>query len=342
MFVFVSLIGGIGQSEFQRKLMFPSKKLGVALVGLGNYSEKKLATSILRSKYCYLSGIVSGSQEKINWWSKKFNIPQNNCYNYQNFDSIINNPAVDIVYIVLPTFMHAEFTIRAAKAGKHVICEKPMAMSSEEAEKMINACKNANVKLGIGYRLYYEPHHLRLQEIVQRKTFGNIISIESSFGFKIKNKFNWRLDDKLGGGAIMDLGIYPIQNACKLMGELPISVIAQNKNDTIYWEFEFKNGVIVKSFTSFLFYTDRLKVIFENGCCELSPAFDLSNINGIPIDKRLRLFTKNYHAIKQIDDFAYSVLNNSSPKCSGEVGIRDIQLIEKILKAVETETKTFI
>jgi len=299
-------------------------------------AKKKLVTSILRSKYCYLSGIVSGSPEKTNRWSKFFNISQKNCYNSQNFDSIINNPAIDIVYIVLPTFMHAEFTIRAAKAGKHVICEKPMATSSEEAEKMINACKNANVKLGIGYRLYYEPHHLKLQELVQFKTFGNIKGIKSSFGFKLQNKFNWRLDDKLGGGAIMDLGIYPIQNACRLMGEQPISVKASNENDQINWVFEFENSVMVKSYTTFSEYIDKLSVTFENGTCELSPAFDLSNIKGISIDKKTPLYTKNYQAIKQIDDFACSVLNNTIPKCSGEEGKSHILLIEKIRLALET------
>ena len=133
-------------------------KLGIALVGLGTYSTHELAPSLQETEHCYLAGIVTGTPEKATSWAKKYNIPETNIYNYDNFDSIIHNDDIDIVYVVLPNAMHAEFCIRAAKAGKHVICEKPMAVSVVECDAIIEACKSANVKLGVGYRLHSEPY----------------------------------------------------------------------------------------------------------------------------------------------------------------------------------------
>lgn len=126
------------------------KKLGYALVGLGSYSEFQLAPALKDAQHCYLAGIVTGTPEKEQIWMDKYDIPKKNVYNYENFDDIANNPDIDIVYVVLPNSMHAEFCIRAAKAGKHVVCEKPMAMNVTECNAMIEACENAGVKLGVG------------------------------------------------------------------------------------------------------------------------------------------------------------------------------------------------
>src|SRR5690349_9596312 len=133
-------------------------KLGVALVGLGYYSTDLLAPALQQTKNCYLAGIVTGTPSKAEEWKKKYNIPEKNIYNYQNFDSIANNPDIDVVYVVLPPSMHKEYVVRAANAGKHVWCEKPMAITAQECEEMINACKKNNRSLAIGYRLQHEPN----------------------------------------------------------------------------------------------------------------------------------------------------------------------------------------
>ena len=134
------------------------KKLGVALVGLGSYSTYQLAPSLVDCELCYLAGIVTGTPEKEKIWQDKYNIPDTSIYNYENFDNIVSNDAIDIVYVVLPNSMHADFAIRAARAGKHVICEKPMAVNVEECDAIIEACNKANVKLSVGYRLHSEPY----------------------------------------------------------------------------------------------------------------------------------------------------------------------------------------
>ena len=135
------------------------RPLGIALVGLGNYSANKLAPALQETRFCRLAGIVTGTPAKAEEWSRKYDIPKGNIYTYDTYDDIAGNPDIDIVYVVLPNGMHAEYSIRGAEAGKHVICEKPMANTVEECRQMIGACKAAGVKLQIGYRCQYDPHH---------------------------------------------------------------------------------------------------------------------------------------------------------------------------------------
>ena len=153
--VITTLPSFVTQSEEWKKT-YTGKKLNIALCGLGNYALM-LASGIEISEYCHLAGIVTGSPEKALKWKAQYNIPDKNIYNYQNFDEIINNKDIDLVYVVLPNGLHKEFVIRSAKAGKHVITEKPMAISVADCDEMIKACNENNVQLAVGYRLHYEP-----------------------------------------------------------------------------------------------------------------------------------------------------------------------------------------
>ena len=150
------------------------EKLGVALVGLGNYATGQLAPALQETTKCELAGIVTGTPSKAETWKKKYDIPEENVYNYENYDRIADNEDIDIIYVVLPNGMHAEYTIRAAEAGKHVLCEKPMATSVQECEDMIAACDTAGVKLSVGYRLHFEPHHQRVMTLGQDEVFGPV------------------------------------------------------------------------------------------------------------------------------------------------------------------------
>ena len=281
----------------------PVKKLGVALVGLGNYSTLQLGPALQQTENCYLTGIVTGTPEKAKTWAAKYNIPQGNIYDYQNFDQIRNNPDIDIIYVVLPNFLHAEYTIRAAQAGKHVICEKPLAMNVSEGEKMLAACKRANVTLGVGYRLFYEPHHQKVRRLGTSKEFGNIKLIESSLGFTRPSPESWRLDKKIGGGgAIMDLGVYAIQGARRTVGEDPIAVSAQAFNfdkkhfkdiyETVLWQFEFPSGAVANCSTSYAAYVDRLYTTCEKGWLEISPAYNAGGIKARTSKGDMKLTSK--------------------------------------------------
>src|SRR5687768_5224850 len=176
------------------------KKLGFALVGLGSLSEHQIAPALFeKTKHCKLTGLVSGHPDKAKEWAKKYGVPEKNIYTYENFDQIKNNPEIDIVYVVLPNGMHAEFTVRAAKAGKHVLCEKPMAISVKQCDEMIAACKAAGRKLAIAYRLHFEPNNLELVRLAREKTLGSVKVIETAAGFPIGDPKQWRLDKALAG-----------------------------------------------------------------------------------------------------------------------------------------------
>lgn len=142
-----------------------ANKLGIALVGLGSYSAAELAPALQETQHCYLAGIVTGTPSKTDDWKKKYNIPDKNIYTYQSFDSIKDNPDIHIIYVVLPNSMHADYVVRAAKAGKHVICEKPMAVKVADCDRMIQACKDAGVMLSIGYRLHFEPYNKEMMRL---------------------------------------------------------------------------------------------------------------------------------------------------------------------------------
>jgi predicted dehydrogenase len=327
-----------------------TKKLGVALVGLGSYSKDQLAPALLETKHSYLSAIVTGTKEKEEIWVNKYNIKKENVYNYTNFDTIVNNDDIDIVYIVLPNSMHAEFTIRAAKAGKHVICEKPMATSVEDCQKMIDSCNKANVKLSIGYRLHFDPINGYLMELGQNKVLGKM-NTEAGFGFTLKNPKKWRLQKTLaGGGPLMDLGIYALQAAIYMFGELPISLWAkdttkdivffnkQNIEGSLEWEMTFPSGkALCKTSYEEDFYC-YITATTEKGEIELNPSFTYGGIKGKTPNGSIKIENVNQQAL-QIDAFALNILNDTKSIVSGEMGLRDMYIIEKIYESANANSK---
>jgi predicted dehydrogenase len=326
------------------------KKLGVALVGLGSYSTNQLAPALQLSTKCYLAAIVTGTPEKAAKWKAQYNLSDANIYTYETFDRIADNKNVDIIYVVLPNSMHHEFVIRAAKAGKHVITEKPMSVSVKQGEEMIAACKKANVRLFVGYRLHFEPFNLEAARVGQKKEFGKVKLVETSMGFKIGDPTQWRLKKSLaGGGAMMDVGIYAIQGARYSTGEEPVSVTAQEYktdrqkfkevDETIFWQMEFPSGAISNSSTSYATSTERLFLSAENGWLELRPAFGYGPIAGKTSKGPLTLPVVN-HQQYQLDGMATCILENKESDASGEEGLKDMRIIEAIYRSIETGRKT--
>ncbi len=325
------------------------KKLGIALVGLGYYAEFKITPGLLESKNCKLAGIVTGTPAKAAKWKEKFNLADENIYNYQNFDRIADNKNINVVYVVLPNSMHPEFVIRAAKAGKHVITEKPMANSVKECEEMIAACKKANVKLYVGYRLHFEPFNLEATRVGQQKIFGKVKVVESAMGFKIGDPTQWRLKKAMaGGGAMMDVGIYAIQGARYSTGEEPISVTAQEYktdpikfkevDETIFWQMEFPSGAVSSSITTYASSIERLFISAENGWLELSPAFGYGPLKGRTHQGPLDIPHTNHQAL-QLDGMALGILENRELNVTGEEGLKDLKIIEAIYRSIASGRK---
>ncbi|MGJ8681382.1 Gfo/Idh/MocA family protein [Paraglaciecola sp.] len=342
----------IGVSSFATSVMATtpnSKKLGVALVGLGNYATNQLAPALAVSNSAYLAGIVTGTPAKEIVWSNKYGIDPSHIYNYQNFDKIISDKAIDIVYIVLPNSMHKEFVIRAAKAGKHVITEKPMGLTAAECEEMIAACDNAGVKLSVGYRLQFEPNTLEIEKAGKELPLGPIKHVRSDFSFTIGNPKQWRLKKELsGGGPIMDIGIYCIQAARYATGLEPIAVRAveyktdpvkfNSVEETVMWQMEFPGGLISNHTTSYAMSANELYISYEKGKARLEPAYSYNGVAG-NLGKRQLLPHKVNQQTLQIDDFVECIRQNSPSKVSGLEGLQDMKIVDAMYKSIALDGK---
>ncbi len=330
----------------------PARKLGVALLGLGNYSSGELGPALRHTKHCRLSGVVTGSRDKGKAWARDYGFPEKNIYGYDTIGDMAGNPDVDIVYVVTPNALHAGHCIAAAKAGKHVICEKPMATSVADCDAMIAACRTAGVRLTVGYRLHYEPHHAELARLAREKVFGPFMRIEGANGFEMDSDARpgtvWRLDRKLaGGGPMMDMGVYVVQAACMAKVEAaPVAVTAQfgpvtlpdvfsEVEESIRWTMEFADGAVAKCRTTYAEQVSTFRADADRGWARLEePAFyyaePLLTTSRGPVE-----LPKVNHQVAQLDGMALELLEGRPSLAPGEMGRRDVAIIEAIYAAAK-------
>jgi predicted dehydrogenase len=326
----------------------PKKKLGIALCGLGSLSTNQIAPALQKTQHCELKGVVSGDREKAKQWQTKYNIPDRSVYDYDSIEKMADNPDIDIVYVVTPNAMHMDNTLAAAKAGKHVFCEKPLEISVDRCQRMIDACKKAERQLGVAYRCQFEPHHLECMRIAREKELGTIKVIESGFGFRIGEPDQWRLKKALaGGGALMDVGIYVLQATRYLTGEEPILVAAtETKTDpkkfaevdeTISWTATFPSGVTAYCSTTYnAFGIGRFRAHTERGWFGLDPAFNYGGLKGSRSDGKPLAFPNVDQFATEIDVFARCILENKPTTVPGEEGLQDVKILTAIYESVRT------
>ncbi|MEL6846315.1 MAG: Gfo/Idh/MocA family oxidoreductase, partial [Bacteroidota bacterium] len=250
------------------------RKLGVALVGLGYYSTQVLAPALQMTEHCELRGIVTGSPEKIPVWQEEYGIKDQNVYNYDNLSEVADNDEIDIIYIVLPTALHAQYSIIAANAGKHVWCEKPMEISAKACQSIIDACRKNKVKLSIGYRMQHEPNTQEIIRYGQQKPYGEIRKLSAEAGYFDGRSDHWKQKKAMGGGAMYDMGVYPL-NALRYATSLePVMVrsakhttnrpeIYTEVDETTSFELEFPGGIIGSGKTSLGMSMNTLRVDCE-------------------------------------------------------------------------------
>jgi len=323
------------------------KKIGVALLGLGSYSTYQLAPALQQTNYCYLAAIVTGSTNKVPIWQRKYGIEDANIYNYSNMAEIANNPAIDVIYIVTPTGTHKDFVLKAAAAGKHVWCEKPMAMTEKECEDMIRGCQENKVKLTIGYRVQHEPNTLAINAYAKSLPFGPIKSLDSAAGYTGSGGSGWRFQKNMGGGALYDMGVYTVNGIRNAANREPIEVISARQyadrpnlfkevDETTEYELLFPDGIRAKGKTSVGQTINHLRIDCTAGWYEMRPMQPYSGVrgsrsDGLQIDK----YVPNQQAI-QMDDDALAILENRDFMIPPEEGLRDIRIIESIIRSSET------
>ena len=324
----------------------PKKKIGVCLLGLGNYSTTILAPALQHTEYCELVGIVTGSPWKIPIWQKKYNIQDKNIYNYDNMHRISDNPDIDVVYIVVPTGLHAKYAIRSANSGKHVWCEKPMAKTSSECLSIIKACNKNNVRLSIGYRMQHEPNTQTIIKWAKSRPYGKIKSLRAEIGYHVSEPVkNWRLDANLGGGTMYDLGVYALNAARYTTAEEPISVIAEQfttrpeifteTDETTHFTLKFPSGTLAYGKTSLGKSMHELYVDCDKGWYTLQPFSMYTGVKGKTSDGKLLNQYINSQQAKQMDDDALVIMNNVPVIVPGEEGLKDIRIVEAIYQSAK-------
>lgn len=334
----------------------PDERLGWAVVGLGKFATGQILPSFAECKRSKLVALVSGDRAKAERIAQQYGVVSQNIYNYQNYDNIRNNPEVNVIYIILPNGMHAEYTIRGAKAGKHIMCEKPMANTPKDCQEMIDACREANRKLMIAYRAQYEPYNLAVIKMARgQKELGKLKVIVSDHG-RILDPSDpadqWRMDQQLaGGGSLPDIGIYSLNAARYLTGEEPIAINAMmystpgdprflQVEETVNFMLRFPSGVLANC-TSSYGYSDvkRFQVFGSQASLELNPATDYYQhrlfIEKEKVRSERKIDEKNQFAL-EIDHLSECIRQDKPPKTPGEEGLQDVKLIHTIYESART------
>ncbi len=346
-----------GASELNASIVNPdpvARRLGVAVVGLGHLALEQILPAFGQASSVKLAALVSGHRDKAQALAAQHGVPERNIYDYANFDRIKDNPEVDIVYVVLPNSMHLEFVSRAAQAGKHVLCEKPMATSSADATRMIAACRDAKVKLMVAYRMQYEATQRATIAMVRGKEIGDLRLIEAVNG-QNDAYGQWRQTKAMaGGGSLPDVGIYCYNAFRYLTGEEPLEItarITQPKDDPRFREVEdlaqftllFPSGVMGVGTSGYSIHETRsLKAIGSTGWVGLDNAFGYNNIS-MMVSRKVgavngtdhRQYGPKNQFATEMDHFADAIRSDRVPHTPGEEGLQDLRIMEAIYQAAQ-------
>ena len=323
------------------------RKLGIALLGLGSYAKGQIAPALQLTEHCELRGLITGSPEKLPEWREKYGVPEANCYTYETMGEIAGNDDIDVVYVITPTATHRDFTVAAANAGKHVWCEKPMAMTVEECREMIAACDRNGVVLTIGYRMQHEPNTRDFIELTKQRAYGAIQSARSlaGYGGSVPPADYWRGQRDMGGGALYDMGVYTINGLRYATRMMPTAVLSasQDRIDrpngtdlTTSYRLQFPDGVTAEGKTSVVEKFNLLRVEAENGWYEMDPMQPYQGVKGRTSDgKVLGPPVKNQQSI-QMDNDALAILNGTEVIAPGREGLLDVAIIRAVIESAET------
>lgn len=325
----------------------PSKRLGVAILGLGSYASRLLGPGLQLTQNCYFAGLITGTPSKIPEWQQKYSIKDSNIYTYDTMAEIANNPEIDVVYVVTPTSTHADFAIRAANAGKHVWCEKPLAMNVEDSQAIIDACNRNNVRLSVGYRLHHEPNTRAIMDIGRTRPYGAVISAEAMAGYAGGGGTTWRFVKSMGGGALFDMGVYSINALRQSLGQEPTRVVSARMwtdrpaefvevDEHAEFELEFPDGLTAYGKTSVGQEINHVRVECADGWYDLRPLQHYTGITGTTSDGKLFNEVIPHQQARQMDNDAKAIVDGTPMIVPGEEGLRDVRIVQAIVQCAET------
>ena len=348
-----SALGAMTRRAFAQQVPEPpGRKVGWAIVGLGNLAINQILPAFAKCEKSKVVALVSGHPDKAAKLAARYGVSPKAIYNYQNHDTLKDNPEVDVIYVVLPNSMHAEYTIRGVQAGKHVLSEKPMANTPGDCQAMIDAAKKAGKKLMVAYRCRYEPFNKEMIRMAREQELGPVKVIVADHGFNIGDPTQWRLKKEFaGGGSLMDIGIYSLQAARYVTGEEPVEVNAvtyttpgdvrfKEVEETINFQLRFPSGVLANCTSSYGYAgQNKYRVIATKGWFELEPATSYTGLrmkirrNNATEDRDL---PQRDHFALEMDHMSDCVMENKDPLTPGEEGLRDLKLMMAIYEAART------
>ena len=331
----------------------PGQRIGYCVVGLGRLSLDEILPAFGATKRSRLAAVMSGTPDKAKLVARQYGLPEDAVYGYDEWDRLKANPAIQAVYVVTPNSVHRDNVLAAAAAGKQVLCEKPMAVASQECRDMIAACNEANVKLMIAYRCQYEPHNRAVIKLARSGEFGRPRLIQAFNGQTSGLPEQWRLKKALaGGGSLPDIGLYCLNAARFLTGEEPVEVIARSFSppgdpryaeveETVNFMLRFPGGLVANCATSYgMHESRRLAVHTPAAAINLDNAFayqghrlHVSRRDGRAeaVEER-RIPMQNQFAL-EMDHMAECILSNREPHTPGEEGVQDHRIMEAIYQS---------
>ncbi|MFD0934792.1 Gfo/Idh/MocA family protein, partial [Methylobacterium trifolii] len=334
----------------------PGQRVGYCIVGLGRLSLEEILPALGEARRSRVTALMSGSPDKAKLVARQYGVPEQAVYGYGDWDRLKANPDVQAVYVVTPNALHRDHVVAAAGAGKHVLCEKPMATSSEEARAMIAACAQANVRLMIAYRCQYEPYNREVARLARSGEFGKPRLIQAFNGQTSGLPEQWRLKRALsGGGALPDIGLYCLNGVRALLGEEPDLVRAQSVSpaddpkfreveESVSFTLRFPSGVVAQCMTSYgvhesrrlTLHTAGAEIDLENAFAYRGQRLTVTHRDGKAVSRDERVLgPKNQFAL-EIDHFSRCIQENRRPRTPGEEGLQDQVLMEAIYEAART------
>ncbi|HEY2893915.1 MAG TPA: Gfo/Idh/MocA family oxidoreductase [Pirellulales bacterium] len=338
--------------------IFHKKKIRYAVVGLGHIAQAAILPGFANTKNSELAALVSGDDAKLRELGEKYSVER--LYSYNGYEECLTSGDVDAVFIALPNNMHCEYTVRAARAGVHVLCEKPMAVTEDECQQMIDACDERQLKLMIAYRLHFEKGNLAVIKAVESGEIGYPRVFNSLFNMRVADD-NIRTKRELGGGTLYDIGIYCINAARYLFRAEPTRVTAlsaSNRDDDRFREIDESTSAVMHfpgerlaAFTTSFGAADvsTYQVAGTKGDLRMDPAYGYS----APLQYFLtvegkttrRTFKKRDQFGAEIAYFSSCILKDTDPEPSGKEGLADVRIIRALYKSAESgrsvELETF-
>jgi predicted dehydrogenase len=327
-----------------------AQRVGYAVVGLGSISQQAVLPAFRHSRKSKLVAVVSGDERKARRLARQFGA--SDYYTYDDYALCLSHPKVEAVFIATHNLGHVEYTLRAAQAGRHVLCEKPMAPTAQDCRRMIETCRASNVRLMIAYRKYFEPASLALKKLVTSRKLGRLKAIHSGFLIYFvpggKNP-HWHYDRyRAGGGSLVDVGVYCINTVRWLTGLEPTEATAHawtvdperfsQVEESVAFQLKFPGGLVMQATSSFgAAQSSFLQVHGEKGWAALNPAYAydeerrlFGKINGKWFEKKWKIMDE---FALELDYFADCIRRRREPEPNGVQGLRDVAVMQAIYQA---------